>query len=97
MQQYTEERHTTFVRKWQVPYGKGNNKMVNMKAITVKYYDLPFAYKKLIAEEFGCSLVTVRKAMELTNPVVSELCDRVRKRAVEMGARINTKYKYIEA
>lgn len=68
-----------------------------MKAIAVKFYDLPLQYRKQIAQELGCSMVTVRKAMELTNPIAGELSERARKRAVEMGARINTKYKYINA
>ena len=60
-----------------------------MKALAVKFYDLPLQYRKQIAQELGCSMVTVRKAMELTNPVVGELSERARARAVEKMNAVN--------
>lgn len=68
-----------------------------MKSLEIKYLELPMVYRKQIANDIGCTLMTVRRALELTNPTQGEQPERIRKMAREMGARINTKYKYIEA
>lgn len=66
-----------------------------MQAISIKYYYLPLANKRQIAQEQGCALMTVHRALSITNPVQSELADAIRKRAIEMGAKINVRHRYI--
>lgn len=68
-----------------------------MQAISIKYYYLPLECKKQIAQEKGCALMTVHRALLLTNPVQSELANAIRERAVAMGAKINVRHKYINA
>lgn len=67
-----------------------------MKAKAIKYYELPIKFRRQIADEVGCTLMTVRRALELDNPTQGDMPDAIRQKALAMGARVNVKYKYIE-
>ncbi len=53
--------------------------------------DLPTDIKRDIASFFGVSVRTVNRALEISNPLMTEVADRIRVRAYDLGAIRNKK------
>ena len=69
--------------------------MVN--CTTSKRLALPRELMKQIAQEFDCSEKTVRRALNLSAPTTGERPDRIRVRAKELGAQIETKKRFFKS
>lgn len=63
--------------------------MVN--CMTRKQLALPHELIAQLAQEFDCNEKTIRRALNLTSPTTGERPDRIRVRAKELGAQIETK------